>query len=108
MREVGYEMFEQLPLLETKFGRFSELLKKQAVAPGGPAAPTDILPMSVEAIREMEGVNEDIKDWAAYVVLCLNYYFCCGWEKATSLAHSRALTVAQEALVKSHIPLAPG
>ena len=96
-------MFEQLPLLDTKLGRFANLLESQAVAPGGPAAPTDILPMSIEAIREVESVNEDVRDWGAFTVLCLNYHFCCGWEKATSLAHSRSLTGPQEALLKEHI-----
>ncbi len=96
-------MFELLPTLDTQFGRFKKLLDDQAVAPGGPAVPTDILPMSVEAIRAMSDVNEDVRDWGALTVLCLNYYFCCGWEKATSLSHAEELTTPQLKLLKEHI-----
>ena len=103
LREVGYEMFETLPLLQTAFGRFKDLLESKAVAPGGPAAPTDVLPMNVEAIRKLENINEDVKDWGAYTVLCLNYFFCCGWEKATSLGHSAELSTMQKELLEKHI-----
>jgi len=96
-------MFEPLPTLDTQFGNFKGVLERQAVAPGGPAVPVDILPMSVSAIRNMAGVNEDIRDWAALTVLSLNYYFCCGWEKATSLNHSQELTAAQRKLLEDHI-----
>ena len=96
-------MFELLPTLDTQFGNFKGVMERQAVAPGGPAVPVDILPMSVSAIRNMAGVNEDIRDWAALTVLSLNYYFCCGWEKATSLNHSQELTAAQRKLLEDHI-----
>ena len=82
---------------------FKDLLESKAVAPQRPAAPTDVLPMNVEAIRRLENVNEDVKDWGAYTVLCLNYFFCRGWEKATSLGHSAELSTMQKELLDKHI-----
>lgn len=93
-------------LLRTKFGRLVESLEEAAVdqvRASGPAAP-DLLPISVAAVQEAEIVScPEVRDWMALSCLCLNFWYCTGWERLSHASHPRGLTATQKDFLASHL-----
>ena len=106
LRGVGRLLLDALPLLGTKFGKFRSLMEEEAVEKvkaSGPAA-HDLLPISVEAVEEADFFEDSgIRGWAAWCCLCLNFWYCTGWERASHLEHPRELIGSQKDFLVCHL-----
>lgn len=102
--EVGTLMLNLIERSNTKLGRFRKELKKFAVAPGGPAVPRDLLPISLEGIGTLDGPwSVDERNWLIWICLVLNFWFCTGWEKASNLEHSKSVTQKQKVMLEERL-----
>ena len=104
IRDVGTLMLQLVQKSHTKLGEFQRLLKDNAVAPGGPAAPRDLLPISLEGIAKLKGpwTNQE-NDWVVWICLVLNFWFCTGWEKASMLEHSVEISAKQKDMLQDRL-----
>eukprot|EP00435_Cladocopium_sp_Y103_P017142 s2265_g4.t1 len=109
LAEIGYELMQNLGLLKTKFGRFKASLDEAAegaaekVKASGPGA-SDLLPFSVEGVLEAAFLPDRYRrNWIAFSVLSLNFWYCTGWERPAHLEHPRELTGSQKDFILYHL-----
>lgn len=106
LRKVGRYIMQNLGLLHTKFGQLVDKLEEAAedtVRASGPAAP-DLLPISVVAVQETTIAScPEVKDWMALTCLCLNFWYCTGWERPSHTSHPRELTSTQKEFLGCHL-----
>ena len=100
---AGAVIWKNIDKLHTPLGRFKEELARHAVAPGGPAVPFDILPISLEGVEEMDSIKWPQHEWVLALCLVLNYQYCAGFGNAKYLRHPRKLTAHQRELVVNHL-----
>ena len=91
---------------EAKFGSFEEALEEGAIdtiKASGPAA-LDLLPISVAAVRETTLISDsEVRDWMALSCLCLNFWYCTGWDRPSHTEHPRGLTASQKDFLVMHL-----
>lgn len=104
--QVGGEILEALPLLNTCFGDFGRILKTgeaDKVEASGPGA-HDLLPIPIRPVlRANLGANKQEQQWVALSCYSLNFWYCTGWDRPTALEHLRDLTQAQEEFLVKHV-----
>lgn len=104
IRDVGTLMLQLIERTSTKLGQFREELEGHAVAPGGPAAPRDLLPISLDGISKLAGPwTAQEKDWLMWICLVLNFWYCSGWDKPSSLEHLNEISQKQEGMLKERL-----
>ena len=106
LKEMGKWLVANVSCLHTKFGKFKEKLDEAAVEKvkaSGPAA-HDLLPISVESVWEADFIEDaGIRGWATFSCLCLNFWYCAGWDRASHLEHPRELTGSQKDFLLYHL-----
>jgi hypothetical protein len=106
LKEMGKWLMANVSSLQTKFGNFKEKLDEGAVEKvkaSGPAA-HDLLPISVESVWEADFIEDaGIRGWATFSCLCLNFWYCAGWDRADHLEHPRELTGSQKDFLLYHL-----
>eukprot|EP00435_Cladocopium_sp_Y103_P055568 s172_g18.t1 len=106
LRSVGRHLMQNLSMLRTKFGQFFENFEDgvvDQVKASGPAAP-DLLPISIVGVQESRiGRNSEVTEWMALTCLCLNFWYCTGWERPSHTAHPRELTASQKEFLGCHL-----
>lgn len=99
---MGGWLLRNVQSLRTKFGKFREKLEERVKA-SGPAA-HDLLPICVEAVEEVGFLQDvQIRGWVALSCLCLNSWFCAGWDRADHLEHPRDLAGSQKDFLHYHL-----
>ena len=102
VEEIG-EMMQWLPKLRSKFGRLKQELSSKAVASKGPAAP-DLLPISIDAVLSFQEIwNRKVRAWCAFMVWCLNYFFCAAFDSRNHFEHPSQLTAKQQQMLRTHL-----
>ena len=104
IRDVGTLMLQLIQMSSTKLGKFREVFEKAAVAPGGPAVPRDLLPISLTALSKQKGPwTSQEKDWLIWICLILNFWYCTGWEKPSMMEHVAEITVKQKEMLEGRL-----
>lgn len=67
--QVGTVMIDLLKKQGTALGKFQQKLAKHAVAPSEPGARREILPISLEAVKEFLAVPEGTRDWVIFICM---------------------------------------
>ena len=103
LRDVGIFMCRNIAMLETKLGRFSRELEKHQIEAPGTGSP-DLLPISLDGVANCEEAGENqVAGWVTFACLCLNFWYCTGWEKAKHLEHPSTLSKTQREMVRTQI-----
>jgi hypothetical protein len=101
--QVGTVMIDLLKKQGTALGKFQQKLAKHAVAPSEPGARREILPISLEAVKEFLAVPEGTRDWVIFICMVLNFQFCSGYSSPKYMIHHTTLNEKQRHLLKSHL-----
>eukprot|EP00435_Cladocopium_sp_Y103_P039867 s1146_g10.t1 len=96
-------MLKALEGQRTALGRFRRKLEQHAVAQREPAVPSEALPVSLEAVRRLLGVNEDIRDWLTLMCWIFNYQYCGNLKTPKAYRHSAVLSEKQKEMIMSHL-----
>eukprot|EP00435_Cladocopium_sp_Y103_P027386 s51_g6.t1 len=101
--QIGTVMLDCMNQLASPLGKFRQLFADHAVAPGKPAACTELLPISVEAIQKSQSWNPSVRDWMAFICLVLNYQYCSGFGSKKYMHHPEELTKKQRLMLDVHL-----
>eukprot|EP00438_Fugacium_kawagutii_P013458 Skav231262 [mRNA] locus=scaffold2436:51122:57163:+ [translate_table: standard] len=104
--EVGDTLLRALPSLGTKFGTFRHDLQQgevKKVEASGPAA-HDLLPIPLAGVEAAKvSMNRQERSWAVYCCYTLNFWYCTGWDRSSSVEHEGKLNFGQLRFLEFHL-----